>query len=56
MINLLLGFLLGFFLQMTIWLHRVNKLIKQLYKVSKTGDPMFRNGVVYSIMQIEKEL
>ena len=56
MMNLVLGFLLGFFLQMAIWSYRVNKVMLQLEKVSKTGDPMFRNGVVYSLMQIEKEL
>lgn len=56
MINLVLGFLLGFFLQMAIWSYRVNKVMLQLDKVSKAGDPMFRNGVRYSMMQIEKEM
>lgn len=36
--------------------YKVNKLLKQLDKVSDTGDEMWGNGVKYAVEQIKKIL
>lgn len=52
----LLYFLLGYLVAQIVTRYKVNKLLMQLHKVSKTGEEDFRCGVKYAIMQIIKML